>query len=247
MRMTAFASRNLKELVRDKINLFFGLGFPIVLLLLLSAIQANIPVQLFEIEKLTPGIAVFGLSFVSLFSGMVIARDRTSSFMMRLFTSPMTASDFIFGYTLPLLPLCLGQMAVCYIVAFFLGLDVSFKVLAAIAVTIPAAVVFISIGLLCGSVFTDRQVGGVCGALLTNLSAWLSGTWFDLDLVGGAFKKIAYVLPFAHAVNAGRAALTGDWGNIFPDLWWVIGYAVILTVCAVLVFTGKMNSDSANT
>ena len=43
MRMFTFAGRNTKEILRDPLTLFFGLGFPLVLLLLLSAIQANIP------------------------------------------------------------------------------------------------------------------------------------------------------------------------------------------------------------
>ncbi len=243
MKILFFASRNTKEIIRDRLNLAFGIGFPVILLLLLSAIQANIPVEIFALGQLTPGIAVFGLSFISLFSGMLIAKDRTSSFMLRLFASPLTASDFIFGYTLPLLPMALIQMVVCFTVAFFMGLTVSVNVLLTLLVLLPAAVLFIAIGLLCGSLFNDKQVGGVCGALLTNLSAWLSGTWFDLDLVGGAFKEIAYMLPFVHAVKAGQAALSGDYASVFPHLWWVIGYAVITMAIAILVFTRKMNSD----
>ena len=247
MRTRAFALRNYKEMIRDKLNIVFGLGFPVVLLLLLSMIQSNIPVSLFEIDQLTPGVAVFGLSFISLFSGMLIAKDRSSSFMLRLFTSPLTSSNFILGYTIPLLPLAIAQIAVCFIVALFLGLEATVSILMTIVVLIPAALVFIALGLLCGSIFNDKQVGGVCGALLTNLSAWLSGTWFDVNLVGGAFKAIAEALPFIHAVNAGRAALAGKYAAVFPDLWWVIGYAVGLTILAIVVFTRKMNSDSANT
>jgi ABC-2 type transport system permease protein len=243
MKLLAFTSRNNKELLREPVNLAFGIGFPLVVLLLLSAIQANIPVDLFRIESLVPGIAVFGLSFLSLFSGMLIAKDRTTSFLMRLFASPLTSSDFIIGYTLPLVPMALAQSAVCFIAAFFLGLAVNFNVLFTIVIMTPATVFFIAIGLLTGSIFTDKQVGGICGALLTNLSAWLSGTWFDLSLVGDAFKSIAYLLPFAHAVDAARAALNGDYASIFPHLWWVIGYAVITLVVAVLVFSRKMNSD----
>jgi len=245
MRTRALALRNYKEMVRDKLNIAFGLGFPVIIMLLLSLIQSNIPVSLFEIDRLTPGIAVFGLSFISLFSGMLIAKDRVSSFMLRLFTSPLTAGNFILGYTIPLFPLAIAQIAVCFIVALFLRLEVSVSILMSILVLLPAALLFIAIGLLCGSVFTDKQVGGICGALLTNLSAWLSGTWFDVNLVGGAFKSIANALPFIHAVNAGRAALAGDYGAIFPDLWWVIGYAVVLMGLAIAVFTHKMNSDSA--
>ncbi|CAI9393096.1 MULTISPECIES: ABC transporter permease [Bacillaceae] len=244
MKTLALATRNSKEILRDKLNLAFGIGFPVILLLLLSAIQSNVPVELFVIEQLTPGIAVFGLSFISLFSGMLIAKDRTSSLMLRLFTSPLMSSNFIFGYTLPLLPMAILQVGVCFAVAFFLGLTISLNVLLAVIVLVPAAILFIAIGLLCGSLFTDKQVGGVCGALLTNLSAWLSGTWFDLALVGGPFKKIAELLPFAHAVDAGRAAISGDYHHIFPHLWWVIGYAVIVMSIAIIVFTRKMSSDN---
>jgi len=244
MRLLVFASRNRKELLRDPLNLAFGVGFPVVLLLLLSAIQANIPVSLFKIARLAPGIAVFGLSFISLFSGTLIAKDRTTSFLMRLFATPLTASDFILGYALPLLPMALAQSAICFIVSFFLGLPVNANVLLALVVLIPTAVLFISIGLLAGTVFSDKQVGAICGALLTNVAAWLSGTWFDLSLVGGAFKTIAYLLPFAHAVDATRAAIAGDYASILPHLWWVGGYAVAVACIAIVVFKRKMSSDS---
>ena len=244
MKVMNFAIRNTKEILRDKINLAFGIGFPVVLLLLLSLIQSNIPVELFTMKKLAPGIAVFGLSFIALFSGIIISKDRTSSFMLRLFTSPMTSKDFIIGYTLPLIPMAAAQIIVCFIVAFFLGLSISLNVILCIIVLIPAAVLFIALGLLCGSLFNDKQVGSVCGALLTNVSAWLSGTWFDLELVGGTFKKIADALPFSHAVNAGRFALIGEYSKIMPELIWVIGYAILLLVLAVFVFMKKMESDN---
>jgi len=244
VRLFIFASRNRKELLRDPANLAFGIGFPLVVLLLLSAIQANIPVSLYKVESITPGIAVFGLSFLSLFSGMLIAKDRTSSFLMRLFASPLSSSDFILGYTLPLVPMAMAQSVICFIAAFFLGLAVNSNVLLAIVVLIPAAVLFIAIGLLAGSVLNDKQVGGICGALLTNVSAWLSGTWFDLGLVGGWFKSAAYALPFAHAVDATRAALAGDYTSIFPHLWWVIGYAAVILAIAIAAFSNKMKSDN---
>lgn len=240
MKMLTFAGRNTKEILRDPLNLCFGLGFPLVLILMLSAIQANIPVSLFEIQHLTPGIAVFGLSFMTLFSATLIAKDRGSSFLQRLYTTPLTPVDFILGYTLPILPIAVAQSVVCYAVAVCLGLDVTVNILFAILMIIPVSVLFIALGLLFGSILTDKQVGGICGALLTNLSAWLSGTWFDLDLVGGAFRKIAYALPFVHAVEMERAVLAGDFAGLFPHLWWVLGYAVAALLAAVWLFLRQM-------
>ncbi len=243
MKTLVFSSRNTKEILRDPLNLAFGLGFPIVVLMLLSAIQANVPVDLFKIDKLTPGIVIFGLSFVSLFSGMLISKDRSTLFLTRLFASPLTSSDFILGYALPLMPMALAQSAICFAAAFILGLPININILIALVVIIPSAIFFISFGLLAGSIFTDKQVGGICGALLTNLCAWLSGAWFDLNMVGGAFKTIAGLLPFVHAVDATKAAVRGDFASIFPDLWWVIGYAVVITIIAIVVFRRKMDSD----
>ena len=243
MRLHTLASRNTKEILRDPLTLFFGLGFPLVLILLLSAIQANIPVKLFEIQHLTPGVTVFGLAFMTLFSATIIAKDRGSSLLQRLYTTPLTPPDFILGYTLPMIPLSVAQCVICYIAAIGLGLDITVNILYAVIFIIPVSILYIALGLLCGSILNDKQVGGICGALLTNLSAWLSGVWFDLDLVGGAFKNISYALPFVHAVDMERAILAGDFSGIFPHLWWVLGYAVVLLVLAVLMFLRQMKKQ----
>lgn len=243
MRMLTFSSRTAKEILRDPLNLGFGLGFPVILILLLSAIQANIPVSLFEIKSLTPGITVFGLAFMTLFSATLIARDRESALLQRLYTTPLTAADFIFGYALPILPIAVAQSIVCYIVAMFLGLPVTVTILYALLFIIPVSVFFVALGLLCGSVLNVKQVGGICGALLTNLTAWLSGVWFDLNLVGGVFKKIAYVLPFVHAVELERAVLNGDFAGVFPHIFWVLGYAAAAVVIAVVLFLRQMHKQ----
>ena len=243
MRGLAFSKRNDLEVLRDPLNLFFGVGFPIVLLLLLTAIQANIPVSMFEIQHLAPGIVVFGLSFMTLFSATLIAKDRGSSFLQRLYTTPLTAADFILGYLLPILPMCLAQSALCYGAAVLLGLKVTVHMALAILFTLPIALLFVSLGLLCGSILPDRQVGGICGALLTNLTAWLSGIWFDLRLVGGAFQKVANFLPFVHAVEMERAVLQGDYAAVFPHIWWVAGYAIAVTAIAICAFLRQMRKQ----
>lgn len=240
MKPLTFAKRCTKEILRDPLNLMFGLGFPVVILLLLSAIQANIPVSLFEITHLTPGITVFGLSFITLFSSTLIAKDRESAFLQRLYTTPLKASDFILGYMLPMIPIAMAQCTVCYLVAIILGLPVTVPILSAILMILPVAVFYISLGLLCGSIFSIKQVGGICGALLTNLSAWLSGIWFDLTLMGGTFRSIAYALPFVHAVELERAMLRNDFSEAIVHLYPVLGYAVLTTVCAAWAFLRQM-------
>ncbi len=240
MKTIAFAKRCAKEILRDPINLGFGLGFPLILLVLLSCLQKNIPVSLFAIDSLTPGITVFGLSFTTLFSATLVAKDRESAFLQRLYTTPLTGFDFIMGYMLPLLPISLGQTVACYLAAIPLGLTVSGNILGAILGILPMAVFNIALGLLCGSVLGVKQVGGLCGALLTNLSAWLSGVWFDLSLVGGFFEKIANVLPFVHAVQMEKALVAGNFAAAATHTLPVFLYSGLITVLAIVCFLWQM-------
>ena len=240
MRSIVFSGRCAKEILRDPLNLAFGLGFPAVLLALLSAIQANVPVPLFEIEKLAPGIAVFGLAFMTLFSATLVSKDRSSDFVHRLYTTPMRATEFLVGYTLPMIPIALGQTLFCFIFATIFGLEFNTGCVIAIISSLPVSLLFISLGLLFGSILSDKQVGGICGALLTNLTAWLSGVWFDLDLVGGVFKKVAYALPFVHAVELERAAVSGNFDGALTHLLVVLAYAALAFVAAVLIFLRRM-------
>ncbi len=242
MRILVFAKRCAKEILRDPINLAFGLGFPITLLLLLTAIQANAPVELFELKGLTAGITVFGLSFMALFSGSLVAKDRESALLQRLYATPMRSVDFILGYTLPMLPIAFAQSTACYLVAFALGLPITIHAAIALLFLLPVALFFVGLGLLCGSVLNAKQTGGVCGALLTNLTSWLSGIWFDLRLVGEVFEGIANCLPFVHAVELERALLQGNFAGILPHIWVVVAYAIAAIIVAVMLFLRQMRS-----
>ena len=177
-------------------------GLPLVLLLLLSAIQANIPVSLFEIDRLTPGITVFGLAFAALFSATLVSRDRESALCSGCIPRPLlpgTSSSAICCRC------CLWRRCRRPSVTWRRspGAD-----------GVGADDLGGAAGPACGAAVyrpgpavrqrDERQAGGRhLRALLTNLTAWLSGTWFDLELVGGAFQRIAYALPLCPRRGAG--------------------------------------------
>ncbi|MDQ0222368.1 ABC transporter permease [Streptococcus moroccensis] len=249
MRMFLFAKRNIKEILRDPINLFFGLGFPLVLLALLSIINSAIPPEakntMFQINNLAPGLTMFGSVFMALFAGMLLSKDRTSSFLMRLFTSPMTATDFILGYTLPMIVMTIVQATITLLVAGFLGLDININILFAIIMTALTSLLFVGTGLFFGSILNDKAVSGVCGALLTNVAGWLSGVFIPIDLIGGAFKTITNILPVYHSVEAIRISLSGNFNNLLPHLLVVIGYTIVIFIFAIIIFNRKMNGEKA--
>lgn len=242
MKTLSFSSRNRKEILRDPLSMVFCVGVPLVMLVIFSFMQQNMPIEVYTIKNLAPGLAVFSFSFISLFSGMLIAKDRTSSFLTRLFTSPMTSANFITGYSLPLLPLALLQTVVCFITALFFGLELNIHLILALLVMIPTAVMFIGFGLLLGCIFNDKQVGGIASILIM-LVSFLGGMWFDLNIMGGAFKTLANLLPFAHAVEAAKAPITGNYAGLPIHLLWTLGYAVVIFALAIFVFKGKMQGD----
>ncbi len=245
MRMWAFSLRNGKEIVRDPLSLVFGVGFPVVLIGLFSWMQrsiAGMPADTFGIENFAPGMAVFGLSFLSLFLGMLLANDQQSAFLTRLFASPMQGMDYIGGYTVALLPVALMQSAVCFLFAVLLGFPLRISLLWVFVVMVPVALLFIACGLLLGGLLSSNQVGGVA-SILVNVAALLSGTWFSLDLIGGTFATICRWLPFSHAVDAVKLAAGGEIGAVLPHVLWVLGYAAVLYVAAIAVFKRRMKQS----
>lgn len=243
MRTLIFSRRNVKELLRDPLTLLFSFGFPVVLMLLFSILSSGIPEMpdQFRLENLAPGMVVFGMSFISLFLGMLISSDRDSSFLMRMFASPIRSAEYIAGYSLPLLPLAAAESILCFALAAVLGLPVTDCTFAAVAVSLPISLLFISFGVLFGSIFSSRQVGGI-SSILINIAAWLSGIWIPIDLIGGAFRTVCYILPFAHATDAMRAAASGSFAAMWFPLAVVLVYSAVLFAAASLLFRRKMKS-----
>lgn len=244
MKFVIFAKRNTKEILREPLNLFFGLGFPLVLLILLTIIDNNIPPEanntLFAIENLAPGLIMFGTAFMALFAGMLISKDRTTSFLARLFASPMKSSDFILGYTLPLIFIASAQALITLIASLIFGLNFSAYILLAILVASILSLFFIGLGLLCGSLLNDKAVGGICGALITNLAGWLSGIFIPLELIGGGFKAFCKALPFYHSVEAVKSAFYGDFVAILPHIGITLAYTFVIFLIAILCFKQKI-------
>ncbi len=241
-KMLTFARRCTKELLRDPLSLIFSVGLPLVLLFIMTAIRNATGVDIFPLEDFAPATAVFAQTFIAMFTGILVSQDRCSAYLTRLFASPLTARDFILGYSLPLIPMSIVQGALCLGVSLLLGLKWTPALLAALPVLLPSAVLFIGMGILLGCLLKETQVGGVA-SIIVQVAAFTSGMWFDVELIGGAFLSLARILPFYHAVEAVRAAAAGQWNSLFPALFIVCGWAVLFFAAAIIVFQRKMMSD----
>ncbi len=240
MRMLAFAGRNFRELLRDPVSAIFGLGFPLGLMAIMQALFRHIPgmPEVFLIRSFGPGMVVFGQTFLTMFLGTLMTSDRFGAYLSRLFTTPMRGADFIGGYALALLPLALLQGAACMALAAAFGMPLGGNLPAVLAATLADMALFVALGLLMGSLFQSVQLASGMGSVLINAVAWLSGMWFPLELVGGAFSAACKALPFYHAVQLMRNAVAG--AALGTSLLWVLGYAAVIAVAAVLAFRRRM-------
>jgi len=239
MKFYSLAKRNLKEIYRDPVSVLLGLLMPIALLILFSSIQKNIQLDIFKPQLLTPGIIIFSFAFLIMFSAILLAKDKQSAFLVRLFTTPLKTSDYILSYIFPFLPLAIFQIIICITVGIILGAEFS-NIFISLLLFLLIALICVSLGVILGSLFTVNQVSGV-GSLLITIIGLFSGAWMDLKMIGGIFETIGYALPFAHAVDASKGLLSGShFGDIANNFYVVLIYSLVLFLLAILSFKWSM-------
>jgi ABC-2 type transport system permease protein len=236
MRFLTLTSRNIKEIYRDPVSITLGVAMPAILLVLFVSIGKNAPVEVFTPNSLTPAVAVFSFGFLTLFSSMLLAKDRESAFLSRLLTAPLKPTDFILSYTLPFLPIALLQIAVCFTVGIIYGVTLNLSILLALFILFIMSIACIGIGMIIGSLFSEKQAPGLASGVIIIISLF-GGVWMNLKMVGGVFAAIGYALPFAYAIDTTRAVLNGyELGSIAITLYLIIGYTLIFFILGVLCF-----------
>ena len=252
-RILTLARRNRKEILRDPLSYIFCLAFPLVMLLIMTVVNASIPaeanVTVFRIERLAPGIAVFGQMFLMLFTTLTVSKDRTGSFLVRLYTTPAVSSDFVLGYMLPMMEISLLQIVVLYPVSWIVSLicgtplNPAGLLLSLVVLQISAAF-FVFIGLLFGTLFNEKAAPGLC-SIIISVGSFLGCIWFDAESLGGIMFKICRVLPFYYCTKLGRSALILDLGgsSFFLPLLVTAACAVVLGLVSAAVFRARMRSD----
>ena len=242
MRMINFAKRNFKELIRDPLSLVFEIVLPLFLLFIFK--QFDIPADNYKLENFTPSIILFGFSFITLFTATLVAKDRTSSFLIRLGTSPMKPSDYILGYILSLLPIVLIQNVLFFLVAVIMGLEFSVSIILTILVSMVISIFFISLGILIGSLVSEKGTGGL-GSIVVQLVCFTSGMYFPKDLVGASFEIICEILPCEACLNIIQGTLHNDFSNLTPaDIVVFLIYFIAIILLSIIVFKKRMISDN---
>ena len=241
MRIITFAKRNLKEIIRDPLSIIFAIILPLFLLYIFELFK--IPNEVYNIENFTPGIIIFSLSFITMFTSSLVAKDRSTSLTTRLEVSPMKSIDYILGYSISVLPIVLIQNILFFMTAMLLGLNFSINIIYTILVSIPLSLFFISLGILIGTITNEKSSSGV-SSIVVQLVAFTSGMYFSIDMVGNTFSTICKILPFQSTLNITKSVLNNSYNNILTSILVVVIYTVITIVLEIFLFKKKMISDS---
>ena len=242
MRILNFAKRNFKEIIRDPLSIIFSVLLPLFLLFIFK--QINIPSESYELHNFTPGIVVFGFSFITLFTAMLVSKDRTSSLLIRLGISPMKPIEYILGYMLSIIPLILIQNVLFFILAIFLGLSFSINIIWAMLISIVVAILFITIGIIIGSLFSEKASSGI-SSIVVQLVCFTSGMYFPRELLGDVFSKICEYLPFESCVTIIKGIMNANLESItIRNIIVFLVYTTIMFTISIMVFRKKMISDN---
>ncbi|MDD2330187.1 MAG: ABC transporter permease [Bacteroidales bacterium] len=244
MKYIYFAGRNSKEILRDPLSLILAGVLPVVFIVLFSLISRNAPIEVFQPVNIVPGLTVFGFTFITMFLGMLIAKDKSSSFLTRLFISPLKPRDFILGYFIPVLPMAAIIAVSCLVTGLFVGIPLSVKLVYTFLSFIPFVLFSGFFGIFLGILCRETQVMAI-GNIYIIASALLGGAWMDLEILGKTLKNITDFLPFSHAIEASRIVLSGRQENLWLHLGVVCLYALVFFVLAVFFFRRKMRSDNS--
>ena len=241
-RILILTKRNIKEILRDPISLAFLIGLPLFMEILFYFIFHTMTAQ-FEMKYLAPGIVAFSQAFLTLFIGLLIAVDRNSSFLTRLYVSSVKSYEFIFSYALAMLPVTLVQSVLFFIVGGIADTSLfGTGMVLAILLSLVTALLFIGLGILFGSLSNERSIGGIASIVITGQSL-LSGMWFPIDNMGAGILTVMKCLPFRNATLVLQNTVNGvsDTFNDFVlPLVIVLAYTLAAFVAAILVFKSKM-------
>ena len=239
-RILILTKRNLKEILRDPLSLIFLIALPLFMEILFYYLFHNLTTQ-FEMKYLAPGIVAFSQAFLTLFTGLLISLDRNTSFLTRLYVTETKSYEFIFGYTLSLLPITFIQSILFFLVGGIIDSSIlSISIIPTILLSIITSLFFIGLGILFGSICNEKSIGGVASIVITAQSL-LSAMWFPIEGLSENFINVLNILPFKNSTMLLQNCLNNS-GDIIKPILIMIGYVIVVFVIAIFTFKDRMKS-----
>ena len=223
-----------KRVFRNFPTVFFGLAFPVMMLLIFGGIYGNDPADQFggqgTIDVSVPAYVGIVLAVTGLMSfpiGMVEYRSR--SFLRRLRATPARPTAFLTGQII-------GNGVVCVLGVILLiatgmiGYDLSSPEhpWAFAGLVILAALSMFGIGLLIASIARSESTALVLANLIYFPMIFLTGATIPLEIMPDTMQDIANVLPLTYAIDALKWAWLDTGGDAMTTSLLVTGGTIVV-------------------
>ncbi|MGH3454252.1 MAG: ABC transporter permease, partial [Nocardioidaceae bacterium] len=148
--LVSTTQRILRQLRHDRRTIALMLVVPIVLITIVYYMYVDDPMTFDRVGLIMLGIFPFIIMF--LITSIAMLRERTTGTLERLFTTPVTKLDLLFGYGIAFGVAAAVQATVGAVVAYwFLGLDTLGSSALVVLIAVGNAILGVGLGLLCSA------------------------------------------------------------------------------------------------
>jgi ABC-2 type transport system permease protein len=230
-----------KLALREPTGLVFGIGLPLILLLIFGNIPTfNEPLEgssftLFELY--IPILMVTVLIFIGLFGLPIpLLRDRESGWLRRISTTPISPAKLLAAQVvINLILVVVGFIILVAGSTLFFGVKFAFDIPGFILSLVLATLAMFSLGLLITSVAPSQSTGnGITMALLYPL-LFFAGVYVPIQVLPSGLQTAALFTPVGAAVDALDSSMAGSFPSFVP-LVVLAAYTVIFSFVAIRYF-----------
>jgi ABC-2 type transport system permease protein len=234
-------STELRLYAREPMLLFWGLVFPVGLLVVLGLAGGDKPQHSLGNVKLivayTPVVMMFVVTILSLSAlPAALASYRDKGYLRRLSTTPigavrLLAAQIILNFALAAAAVIL--VALVSRIAFSVALPQQLGgFVLAMVLTLAA---MLSLGTLVAAVAPTQRIAAAIGSLLFFPLMFFAGLWVPKAEMGTTLRDISHYSPLGAAEPAVQNAIVGQWPGTV-HLLVLAGYAVVLCALAARLF-----------
>jgi len=231
-----------KMQLRNPRALVFTFAFPLILIVLFSALNGNAKVDAYGehirfAQFYTPAIAIFSLvtaCYTTLILGIATARDQ--GLLKRVRGTPLPMSIYLGSWVTGAALTGIAAIVLLFAVAIpAFGVDIYASTLpAAIVTLLLGAACLASLGVAVASLVKSADQAMPVAQLTFLPISFISGIWFPLDGAPDWLVKVSNFFPLSHIVNAfGGCFVPGVKGNGFNGgdlasiaIWTAVGLFV---------------------
>jgi ABC-2 type transport system permease protein len=193
------------------------------------------------IDYLIPGLIGFSILTSPMFSMVDVAASyRKDGIFRQLSLTPLTRSEWLTSHILWYTCLTFVTAGIMIGAGIFLfGAHVNVT-LGLIPFLIVGPLLFVSLGMLAGSVAKTPESAALIGNIITFPMMFLSGTFFQVSMFPPALQTFARVLPLYYVIDGmNQVMLFSNATRAFTDFLVVFVSAIIVFLLAVRFFTWR--------